>query len=59
MCRRLSGKDVQECKEKIPNVVSFVNIQRSLVRTTTFVPKDVAFKTNLLLYKILNGQNDM
>ena len=24
-----------------------------------FVPKDVAIKTNLLLYRILNGQNNM
>ena len=31
----------------------------TLVTTTAFVPKDVAIKMNLLLLRILNGQNDM
>ena len=26
---------------------------------TAFVPKDIAIKMNLLLYRILNEQNDM
>ena len=34
-------------------------IQRTLVTTTVFVPKDVAIKMNLLLYRILNEQIDM
>ena len=34
-------------------------VQRTLVTTTSFVPKDVAIKMNLLLYSILNDQIDM
>ena len=34
-------------------------LQWTLVTTTTFVPKDVAIKMNLLLYRILNEQIDM
>ena len=30
-----------------------------LVTKTVFVPKDVAIKMNLRLYRILNGQIDM
>ena len=31
----------------------------TLITTTAFVPKDVAIKMNLLLYRILNVQIDM
>ena len=34
-------------------------IQWTLITTTAFVPKDIAIKTNLLLYRILNEQIDM
>ena len=34
-------------------------LQWTLVTTTAFVPKDIAIKTNLLLYRILNEQIDM
>ena len=34
-------------------------IQCTLVTMTAFVPKDVAIKTNLLLYRILNEQTDI
>ena len=36
-----------------------VPIQWTLVTTTAFVPKDVAIKMNLLLYRILNEQTDV
>ena len=35
------------------------NLQWTLVTTTSFVPKDVAIKMNLLLYRILNKNIDM
>ena len=31
-------------------------LQRTLITTTAFVPKDVAIKIDLLLYRILNEQ---
>ena len=34
-------------------------VQCTLVTTATLIPKDVAIKMSLLLYRILNGQNDM
>ena len=34
-------------------------IQWTLVTTTPFVPEDIAIKTNLLLFRILNEQIDM
>ena len=34
-------------------------LQWTLITTTAFVPKDVAIKMNLLLYRILNEQIDM
>ena len=34
-------------------------IQWTLVTTTAFVPKDVAIKMNVLLYRTLNEQTDM
>ena len=39
--------------------VIVIVIQWNLVTTTQFVPKDVAIKMNLLLYRILNEQIDM
>ena len=34
-------------------------IQWTLITMTPFVPKDIAIKMNLLLYRILNEQIDM
>ena len=41
------------------SVGNLLKIQWTLVTTTAFVPKDVAIKMNLLLYRILNEQIDM
>ena len=41
----------------IPNRTD--SVQWTLITTTVFVPKDVAIKMNLLLYRILNEQIDM
>ena len=45
----------------IKDVSSFSSFadKKTLVPTTSFFPKNVAIKMNLLLYRILNEQSDM
>ena len=40
-------------------IFRIITVQWTLITTTAFVPKDIAIKMNLLLYRILNEQIDM
>ena len=46
-----------------PNLIlptlAYPLVQWTLITTTAFIPYDIAIKTNLLLYRILNEQIDM
>ena len=54
-----SGKYVLQFTRQFWCTCLKILLQWTLVTTTAFVPKDVAIKTNLLLYRILNEQTDM
>ena len=41
------------------SLINIGPVQRTFVKPTAFVPKDVAIKMNLLLYRILNEQIDI
>ena len=57
---RIKAPNSVNASKRKRNQINHYNKQRrTLVETTAFVPKDVAIKMNLLLYRILNEKIDI